>query len=194
MTEWRLFQDGTIPEYTTAEWYDGRDNAAHLEDPGHRPRIVLAARMVADAAIRWPVTSVVDLGSGDGGMLSLVGPALRKWGYDIAPAAVTAGMQRGIDIRRANVLTDDIEWGDIAVATEILEHLIDPHAFVRMVAEHSPMMVCSSPCEETSESHYEFHAWAWDFDGYRALIEQAGYRVLRHEQTGPFQVMMAQRV
>ncbi len=87
----------------------------------------------------------------------------------------------------------DIEWGEIAVATEMLEHLVDPHDFVRRIAGHARALVCSSPWQERPGNAYEFHTWAWDFDGYRALIEQGGFHVVRHEAVGPFQVIAAVR-
>jgi hypothetical protein len=71
----------------------------------------------------------------------------------------------------------------------MLEHLVDPHAFVRTIAENVQGLVCSSPWQERPGHAYEFHTWAWDFDGYRALVEQAGSTVQRHEAVGPFQVM-----
>jgi hypothetical protein len=191
MSEWRLFEEGTIPECTTAAWYDGRETAPHLEQTAHRARLIRSAELVGQAAFAQRLTTLVDLGSGDGGLLSLLGPRIRGWGYDLAPANVTAAKDRGVDVRHGDVLTDQLEWGQIAVATEMLEHLVDPHAFVRTIAEHSPVLVCSSPWQERPGHAYEFHTWAFDFDGYRALVEQGGFTVQRHEAVGPFQVMLA---
>lgn len=193
MSEWRLFPEGTIPEYTTAEWYNGRETAPHLEQETHRARLVRSAELVAHAAFADRLRTLVDLGAGDGGLLSLLGPAVRGWGYDLAPANIEAAKDRGVDVRHGDVLTDDLEWGQIAVATEMLEHLVDPHAFVRTIAEHAQVLVCSSPWQERPGHAYEFHAWAWDFDGYRALVEQGGFTVQRHEAVGPFQVILAAR-
>lgn len=190
MTEWRLFPEGTIPDYTTPEWYVSRASAAHLEEPEHRGRLHRSARFVAEAAMTG-LSTVVDLGSGDGGLLSLLGPAVKGWGYDLCPANVAAAAGRGVDVRYGNVLEDPIEWGDIAVATEMLEHLVDPHAFVRHIHANAQVLVCSSPWNERPGAAYEYHAWAWDFDGYRALINQAGFVIRKHEPVGAFQVIMA---
>jgi hypothetical protein len=78
-----------------------------------------------------------------------------------------------------------------AVATEFLEHLADPHGFVRTLPGCYQWVVASSPAFETASSHYAFHTWAWDTDGYRALFERAGFDVLRHEIAGEFQVLLA---
>lgn len=193
MSEWRLFPEGTVPEYTQAEWYAGRENAPHLEEETHRPRLIRSASLVSRAAFAGQLRTVVDLGAGDGGLLSLLGPALRGWGYDLSPAAVRAAKDRGVDVRQGDVLADPIEWGQIAVATEVIEHLVDPHGFVREIAQHCQALVCSSPWPENRHAHYEFHTWAWDFAGYRALVEQGGWSVTHHEAVGPFQVIQAVR-
>lgn len=191
MSEWRLFPAGTVPEYTTAAWYLTREHAPHLEDDIHRARLFRSAALVAQIAFARRLKTLVDLGAGDGGLLSLLGPAVRGWGYDLMPANIDAAKDRGVDVRYGNVLTDDIQWGQIAVATEMLEHLIDPHAFVRHIAGHAEALICSSPWQERPGNAYEFHTWAWDFDGYRALVEQGGFDVVHHEAVGPFQVIMA---
>lgn len=191
MGEWRLFEAGTTPECTTADWYAGRDNAAHLEDAFHRPRLVKSSLMVAQAACSYGLSTVVDLGSGDGGLLSLLGPRLSGWGYDLAPAAVEAAQGRGVDVRLGNVLAGPVEWGQIAVATEMLEHLVDPHALVATIRGNCRAVVASSPYMERPGNHYEFHTWAWDFDGYAAMFKTAGWRIVRHDAVGPFQVLLA---
>lgn len=178
-----------MPEYTTAAWYATRANAPHLEEEIHRPRIIRSASLVARVAHSHNLRTVVDLGAGDGGLLSLLGPALRGWGYDLSPAAVNAAAARGVDVRLGDAVGGPVEWADIAVATEMLEHLVDPHAFVRSV--ESRALVCSSPWQERAGHAYEFHAWAWDFDGYRTLVEQGGFEVLNHEAVGPFQLILA---
>src|SRR5437868_2907811 len=70
MAEWRLFDEGTTPEHTTAAWYAGRDAAPHLEQEGHRQRILLVADMIKRNVPHD--TPIIDLGSGDGGLLALL--------------------------------------------------------------------------------------------------------------------------
>ncbi len=189
--EWRLFDEGTIPEYTLPEWYVGREHAPHLEQAGHRERLMQSAAYVAHAAFGRRLRTVVDLGAGDGGLLSLLGPGLRAWGYDLMPANIDAAKDRGVDVRLDDAVDGEIDWADIAVCTEVLEHLVDPHAFVRRIGEHCRALVCSSPADERPGRAYEFHTWAFDETGYRNLVEQAGFRVLASRRVNRFQVLLA---
>jgi methyltransferase family protein len=190
--EWRLFGEGTIPEYTTPDWYSGREHAPHLEQRGHRERLMFTAGQIARAAMTG-MRSLVDLGAGDGGLLSLLGPAIKAWGYDLQPSNIAAAKERHVDVRYGDVLLDDIEWADMAVCTEMFEHLLDPHGFARRIREHAKVLVCSSPRLETADEHYPFHTYAWDLLGYRSMLEQAGWRVRHQHAVGGFQVVVAQR-
>ncbi len=192
--EARLFPENTIPEYTTPEWYLSREHAPHLEQEGHRQRLIKSASFVAQAVLGHKDATVVDLGAGDGGLLSLLSESIKAWGYDLMPENIEVAKRRGVDVRLANVLEDEIEWGTIAVATEILEHLVNPHDFVCEIAKHSKYIVASSPLNETPDNHYEFHTWCWDMQGYADLIGQAGYDVLRHENMGHTQVILGRLV
>lgn len=187
MAEWRLFPEGTVPEYTTKEWYAERETAPHVDQALHRPRLDLAAAMINGLAD----TTVSDLGAGDGGLLTLLRPGHVGWGYDLQPTNVEAAAIRQVDVMLADVLADPISYGEVSVATEMIEHLLDPHAFV--AANPSTYMVASSPWTENDQDHYGYHTWAWDQPGYRALFEGAGWRVVMHDTTGMFQVLMAVR-
>jgi hypothetical protein len=82
--------------------------------------------------------------------------------------------------------------GDIAVTTEVLEHLAHPHDVVtRIRTAGARFLVASSPWNEHPGSHDACHAWAWDAEGYAALLTQGGWHVQRHDIVGQFQVVLA---
>lgn len=193
MAEYRLYDPGTIPECTTPRWYAGREHAPHLEQPTHRARILAAAAATFEIAQVLSVSTAVDLGAGDGGLLSLLGPSITGWGYDLQPTNVAAAKGRNADVRLADITTDPIVWGEIAIATELLEHLCDPHALVAKAAYHSRALVCSSPCGETPESHYEHHVWAWDQPGFAKMVTDGGWRIVRHSTIYATQLILAIR-
>jgi hypothetical protein len=155
--------------------------------------------MALAAVERLPETdrTVSDLGCGDGGLLSLLQAAgVDCWGYDFQPSNQAGWNDRGVQGFPLDVFGADrnlVSFGMVAVCTEVLEHLADPHGVVRWIGANALFLVASSPWNETPASHDECHAWAWDHDGYRALIEQGGYRVLRHETVGQFQIILGER-
>lgn len=193
MAEWRLFPEGSVPVFTTEKWYAGRERAPHLEQPGHRERLLLTAEVISWLATAHEIRTVSDLGCGDGGLLSLLQSCgfASTWGYDLSPEAVRGAGRRGVDALLLDVVNDRPDLGELAVATEMLEHLTDPHGFARRLREGCRYLVASSPYTETDRDHYEFHTWAWDPDGYRSLFEASGWRVVRHEMVQSFQVIAA---
>jgi hypothetical protein len=200
VTEHKLF-DGAVPFVSTPEFHAHRVRAPHLEQPLHRARLVRAAWYV-ELAAEWfgvPVT-VSDLGCGDGGLLAVLGKldaVAAAWGYDFAPANPAGWAERDVKAEFADVFgadRDRVKFGEVTVMTEVLEHLADPHAAVRWAFERSRWLVASSPWPESPAAHDECHAWAWDMDGYRALVEQGGWTVRRHEMVdGYFQALLAER-
>lgn len=193
--EWRLFE-GDVSHVSTAEFHADRERAPHLEQPVHQERLELALDCVRAAAHHYGAPTLCDLGAGDGGFLTTVLPYVsRAWGYDFCPANLAGAAERGVDVRAADFTSDDVEFGTIVTATEVLEHLQDPHGLLRRLwmSPGVKELVVSSPWVETDVSHDACHAWAWDEDGYRALVEGAGWKVARHETTSYFQVILARR-
>lgn len=208
MTEVRLFPEGTVPDCATAAWYAGRDRAPHLEQPLHRPRLEATADLVVRSIDELGLGSVVDLGAGDGGLLDLVRrrrPLAGLIGYDLQPSNIAGAAQRGVPVVLADFVTaTDLVWrpgpaelGAVAVCTEVLEHLVDPHGFLaRLAALHDgpDVIVASSPWNETNGGAYEFHLWAWDHAGYTALFDGNGWHVMDSVTVDMFQVIRAGRV
>lgn len=202
--EWKLFE-GDVAPFTDSEFYRDREAAHHLEQGGHTERLILAAEYVRFAAdglmgsiwgdiIFEP--GIVDLGCGDGGLIQLLWSnyGLKAWGYDMQPSNVEyARSVRNVDVRLTDFGTDStIQYGEIAIMTEVLEHLTDPHGTLRNLP--SKYLIASSPFHETGDAHYEFHNWAFDDDGYDALLEQAGYTVIKHEHAWLNQVLLGVRL
>ena len=190
--EWKLF-DGDNSELVTAEWYKDRDAAHHLEESDHKARLVDSAWLVRQA-IEMGAKSAVDLGCGDGGLLQLLKDMnIKAWGYDLAPKNVEYAVNvRGVDARYTDVNANDIEYGDLAILTEVLEHMVDPHKYLRDLP--SKFLLASSPFNENDKSHYEFHLWAWNKEGYDNLVMQAGYSIVNKVYSaGWSQIVLAVR-
>lgn len=182
----------------TAEWYETREHAPHLEQPVHRARMDAVATMATQAVAEYCFQSIVDLGAGDGGMLSLIGESVDTsvlcWGYDLMQSNVDHARDvRLQDVMYRDFVDEPIDWADLTIITECLEHLEHPHAMVKRIGDNAKAVIASSPSRETAQSHDACHAWVWDMDGYAALIEQGGFTVVEHiavESGYEFQVIM----
>lgn len=201
MVEHKFFE-GDRPYVSTFDFHEHIQRAPHLEQGAHVERMMKARDFTLQAASLIEAekdrrATVSDLGCGDGGALSLVKDQVDGWGYDFLPANAAGWPERGVTAYAYDVFgkdRDKIKFGDITVITEVLEHVADPHAEVRWIGGNSDYIVASSPWWETPESHCSEHAWAWDVEGYAALIEQGGFRILEHKQFEfMFQVVLGVR-
>lgn len=179
----------------TTEWYKTREHAPHAEQWVHRPRMEAVQKMAYSAMKEYGYRSVVDLGAGDGGMLSLIKARAEAgfheyhppsefsyWGYDLMQTNVDyARNTRQMDVRYLDFIGEPVDWGDLTIITECLEHLQDPHGMVRRIGTYSKAIIASSPVSETAEQHDACHAWVWDEEGYAALIEQGGFEIREHQ-------------
>lgn len=195
------YEGGKTPYYSTQEFHDDREAVSHIDQHGmQRDRLLLAADFVKDIVLNNKINTVSDLCCGEGGLLEYLKPffqehAITGFGYEFSPAAVRhANYIRNVDVVFANVVEDDISLGNISIITEALEHFHKPHEMVEKIAEQSEFIVLSSPNGETPEAHYELHTFGWSWPAYENLITQAGYTVLRHEESTIFQVMSGVRL
>lgn len=195
--EARLFDPENPPVWLDSESWRDTDNCNHLDNRVHRARLEAAAETAVRAAKLACTLTIVDLGSGDGGMLSLLPEPYKSnsYGYEVIIDSVHyASANRGVDVRYANVLTDDLKLSDVAVMTEMLEHLEDPHGFLRKLYDPAIVqyIVVSSPHGETAEHHEWNHAWAWDREGYADMVRGAGWTILEQFDAEWSQIILAQ--
>lgn len=139
-----------------------------------------------------PGARMLDIGCGYGFGLDL-GERLRGWhgiGLDPSPAAQQGRVELGIDIR-SGILDDDFAPGqrfDVILASEVLEHIPDPGAFLRAIRARLPddgLVLLTTPDADAvgpetpwstlqavlSIGHHEFLV---DADGLRQLLEDVG--------------------
>lgn len=187
MVEYRFFEDGTTPFVSTTEFHVRRARAPHLEQPDHTGRL----HKVAEVVRAFHPRSVVDLGCGDGGLLSLL-KDIPSHGYDFQLSNIDGWTDRQVTARSLDFVAhpDEIVWGELVTITEVLEHVADPHGLVKLISYNARYIVASSPCGETPEHHAEEHAWGWDMDGYQALFDP-DWIVLSHFKLDWCQILTA---
>lgn len=116
------------------------------------------------------------------------------------------------------VLADVQTWEppgsfDVVVISEVLEHLRDPVAVLRRLAEHTRVIVASCPVNEELQPDTAWsveavdrmmhggqagigdgagHLWAMDMDGFTSMFTSAELRILHSEIVFPSAVIVAE--
>lgn len=180
MSEWRLFEADTIPDFTTPEFFAAHPHIEPGHQVGHAERMKMTADVVNDLIATHAVASVLDLGCGDGSLLQLITPqpGVTLRGYDGCTASVAVAQGKGLDVTLADIRSIPTGDVDLVIASEVIEHLLHPHVFVANI--ESEFAVFTSPAHEDAGWHYPHHAWAWDPPGYRDMIREAGWSPLSH--------------
>ena len=157
--------------FSTAEFHADRAAADHLHEAGHVPRLYAVAAAV-NALVATGAVSVIDYGCGSGGLLSLIA-APEKRGYDFQPDNVRFAQELGRPVEFKNFVDAEPEFSDVAVLSEVLEHMDDPHGFLGKL--NCRVLVASVPLGETPQQHYELHRWGWCMDSFREMLKAAGF-------------------
>lgn len=201
MTEWKLFPDNEFPVFTQPNFFEGLAWVDPIHQVGHTERTDMVAAFIFDhyrREMKKNLPSIIDLGCGDGSLLAKLQSKFKYHqdlylaGYDICDASLAVAYEKGLRVGKANIL--DLKevmhsLGDYVVLTEVLEHLKDPHGYLTELYKYCPIttrLIVSSPSAEDDQWHYEDHAWAWDMDGYRELLDHNGWHVFDQvECAGP---------
>lgn len=182
---YRCFDPTDPPEWLRADVLAEFPNVDHISNWVHQARIQAATdAAVALCEYSAGTTEITDIGTHEAGVLQSLPEPFRScsWGYEVNRACIEAAVAKGLDVRYADVVNQDVPIAEVIVCTEVLEHLEHPHEFARRLGElGARFAVFSSPHSETVEGHHEWnHAWAWDRPGYRAMLEEAGWRIIDH--------------
>ena len=187
------------PHSHDAEFYQDLDLADHINQEGHRPRLMQVLDFITQLVQEDSTLTLCDFGCGNGGLIREIQNKLPNsvWGYDLLPANVKDAHSKGNthNVKYQDFITDEngLEYPDVAICTEILEHLVDPDDFLKRLLDNNVQcVVASSPDYETPNYHAPFHLWVFNGDSYKEMFEQVGWKVLLHHKDF-FQYIVAVR-
>lgn len=182
MTQWQLFPAGTVPEFTTLEFFENHGWVPPEHQIGHAERTHMTATLASYLISGGDIQTICDLGCGDGTLMALIKarhPSIEIWGIDGGRENVNMARSKGLDVMQGNILAAETHGVDLVIASEVVEHLLDPHAFIAGI--ESLWMIITSPAHETKTWHYPHHAWAWNRAGYSKMVSRAGWKIVAHE-------------
>ena len=161
----------------------------------------LIARLLCDTASNSGAR-VFDLGSGQGDLLQrlqsllpdakFLGAELSESGVAISRRKVPQAIFVGADIFQAPAALEEFAgWATHAVCSEVLEHVDDPVAFLRLarkyLAPEARLIVTVPGGPMSAFDRHIGHRQHFDRSKIRAILRQAGYTVERVCLTGfPF--------
>lgn len=148
-----------------------------------RPRLLTSAMAVA---LNQP-DSICDPACGDGSVVlsaHALRPINRAVFGDISGNTIRTILPRDLPFPEVEVriqdafkTLDELDWVDCIVLTEILEHIDNPDDLLMLAHNKARWLVASSPIvPEGVEDHTTQHIWSFDMDGYREMIEGAGWK------------------
>lgn len=177
--EYKLFD---TPHSHDRNFYDTREMADHINQSNHRPRLLQVADEIIELS-KLPLKTIGDFGCGNGGLLEYLKDKVPQemYGYDLQQSNVDFAIERGRPVTLRDFINEEVEYPDILIVSETLEHLPDPHGFLRQASEKSKYVVASTPGYETPSFHAPFHLWVWTDDSFKDIFE--GWEVTKFYKT-----------
>lgn len=175
------------PHSHDAEWYKDREAVDHINQSGHRPRLLQVQEFLLQIVEENPDYTICDFGCGNAGLIREIESSIsnKLWGYDLCPANVEDAHSKGSkNVSYTDFINDDsIEYPDIVICTEVLEHLVDPDSFIKKLLENGvKYIIASSPDYETPTQHEPYHLWVFNGDSYKDMFTDSGWNVLLHHR------------
>jgi 2-polyprenyl-3-methyl-5-hydroxy-6-metoxy-1,4-benzoquinol methylase len=130
-----------------------------------------------------PDLTICDFGCGNAGLIREIESKVSNkiWGYDLCPANVEDAHEKGNKnnvFYKDFVIESDIEYPEVAICTEVLEHLVDPDGFLVHLKEKGVRaIIASSPNYETPTYHAPGHLWVFNGETYKEMFENSGWNV-----------------
>lgn len=206
--EYCFFDKNNPPKYDIDFYKTGiySISYAHIDNGVHNLRMEAAAGLLRHWLKYNKVNKIIDLGCGDGGFLQYVtkddqdreyiGYELCKANYDVAIKRLRD--KENVEVNYIDFTTIKLQ-ADLAIMTEVLEHLVSPHEFLKNL--NVKYVLASSPFNETPDKRIGLgtgmvHLWGWDEEGFERLFNDWHiniYGICRGTIQGHHQFIIAER-
>lgn len=179
----QLFENGK-PHSHDADFYREIPTADHINqvDGGHRFRLLKTVEHLQNVV--EPEDTICDFGCGNGGLIREIEKTIpnKIWGYDLMPNNVADAITKGsTNIQLCDFIVDEdkkVVYPDIAICTEVLEHLVSPDDFIIKLKDNGvKLILASSPNYETPTYHAPGHLWVFNGDTYKDMFVNAGWNI-----------------
>jgi 2-polyprenyl-3-methyl-5-hydroxy-6-metoxy-1,4-benzoquinol methylase len=175
----------TRVHYDRERW----DYEAHFRDFPWNASWIERPRLLASAVALTlgSPDSVCDPACGDGSVLiqaNLLRPIAKATFGDISKNTLKTILPKNLPFEDVTVFHQDafvtlerLDQVDAIVLTEILEHIENPDDLLMLAHNKARWLVASSPIvREGVADHTMQHVWSFDMDGYREMLEGAGWK------------------
>jgi len=185
--EYKLFDQ---PHSHDHDFYKDRVMADHINQGDHRPRLLQVADEVLELSKLDEIKTIGDFGCGNGGLVNyLSGMVSQKvYGYDLQPSNVNFAKEKGRPVELKDFINEEVEYPDLIICTETLEHLVSPHDFLKKASKKVRYIVASTPGYETETFHAPFHLWVWTEDSFKDIFKD--FEIIKFYKTN-FQFVVA---
>ncbi len=131
-----------------------------------------------------PFDSLCDIGCGDGALLGLIAarwPTTRLYGLDLSSEAVERARSSGADVMVGDITSRVLPWCcDVAVCSEVLEHLHDDIVALRNIGHGAQQLVVTTVggplTADLRDAGHIRHYTRWSL---RQALERADWEVVR---------------
>jgi SAM-dependent methyltransferase len=148
-----------------------------------------------DDRLRWTVREflpecqgrrILEIGCGDGKLLSLLDQKNEVHGIDASESGIGAARARGLaagvlDVS-SNSLPFDDDYFDVVIVLETIEHMMNPYYAlqqVRRVLQPKGRLICSVP--NPLIGHPFLYPGLFQYENFRDFLEQSGFQIFRVE-------------
>jgi len=138
---------------------------------------------------------IVDYGCGTGGLLRFLKhnlPDRTYLGYDLVADNVRFCKDNGISAEQKDITHENLYYGDLAIITEVLEHLLDPREFLNKIPKGT-WLIATVPCNESGDRHDPSHIQVWEGDSFVKMISDCGFIIHHYDKAFISQFVVAKK-